>query len=224
MKPDIQRVLGAVPQPSAPVAAASAEAATCGGRQLDQIRGRRRRSYCGVAAVSHFRRSRLVADVVVYAAGQPNDVRWGRCVGLSERSLTVALAAGLWTAYVRPDRQRRRRIPDGAVGGDGPRYPGRLPGRWAARRRPARRLQRGTGCQQLGDGGQRDEHARRLGHLGGRTGRVARGASTPTGNRTAAGSGRRSWPTNCPTIWRPTRAWRRAATASSAPRRAAPAR
>ena len=68
-------------------------------------------------------------------------------------------------------RQRRRGVPDGAVGGDGPRYPGRLPGRWPARRRPAGRLQRRTGRKQLGDGGQRDEHARRLGHLGGRTGK-----------------------------------------------------
>ena len=98
MKPDIQRVLGAVPQPSAPVAAAS-----CGGRRLR--RPATKLDTWSTAAIpsrgsppSAISGAPLRADVVVYAAGTANDVRWGRCVGLSERSLTVALAAGLWTA------------------------------------------------------------------------------------------------------------------------------
>src|SRR3954447_23340288 len=55
------------------------------------------------------------------------------------------------------DRQGRRRDVDGAVGGDGPRHPRRLLRRWPAHGRSARRVQRRTGRQQLGDGGPRDE-------------------------------------------------------------------
>ena len=64
--------------------------------------------------------------------------------------------------------RRRRRVPAGAVRGDGPQHPGRLPGRRAARGGPARRVQRRTRREQLGHRGQRDEHPRRQGCLGGR--------------------------------------------------------
>jgi hypothetical protein len=53
---------------------------------------------------------------------------------------------------------------------------------------------------------------------------AAPSAYTPTGSRTPAASGKRSWPTSYPTGWRPTRAWHPPATRSLALLRAAPRR